>query len=278
MKKFIDAHVHCFPDKLFRAIWNYFINNYWDIKYQMRANEVIEFLMDKGAKNIVVLNYAHRPNISRDMNDWTFQFSRTSDKIIGLGTIHPDDKYFHDEIERILSPDKLDLAGIKLQILVTNFKPNIPKLEFMYEKLIEHDKVLVMHVGTGPAANEHVGIKHLYPVLECYPELKLQIPHLGAFEYQEFFDLAREHDSIYFDTAMMFIDHGLFPDNFIETMSWDDIEEMQDRIMFGSDFPNIPYDYSRALASIAALPVKDAVKDKIFLENAEEFYSIKKKR
>ena len=48
----------------------------------------------------------------------------------------------------------------------------------------------------------------------------------------------------------------------------------QDRVMFGSDFPNIPYDYSVGIQSIMDLPVNDRVKEKIFVKNALTFYSM----
>ncbi|MHA1682148.1 MAG: amidohydrolase family protein [Promethearchaeota archaeon] len=271
---FFDAHVHGFPDGLFDAIWEYFANNYWFIKYRLHSHECIAFLRAAGAMGASILNYAHKPNISRDLNDWSHEFGKSNAGIISFGTIHPGDDYLIDELDRVLSPEMLDLAGLKLQILVTDFDPDSRELDVVYEKLLEHGKILVIHVGTGPAANAHVGISHLVPILERYPGLKLQVPHLGCFEYMDFFHLARDHRNIYFDTAMILVAHNLFSDEFNFDELLDAFLDVQDRIMFGSDFPNIPYDYSLAIQSIIDLPVSDAIREKIFWRNVTKFYDL----
>ncbi|MFX0102019.1 MAG: amidohydrolase family protein [Candidatus Hodarchaeota archaeon] len=273
--KFIDAHVHGFPDKLFDAIWSHFIKNYWNIHIRMYSDEIVRFIENQGGLYLTLLNYAHKPGISRDLNDWSYKFGKSRENVLSFGTIHPDDPYLDEELERVLSPDGLDLKGLKLQILVTDFDPTTKRLDSMYESLIKHGKILVMHVGTGPIANEHVGIDKLRPVLDSYPELNLQIPHLGCFEYDDFLPLALDYPSIYFDTAMVLIDHDLFPVKGAEQdPGIDQLLEIQDHVMFGSDFPNIPYDFSIGIESILQLPVDEPVKEKILFKNALSFYNI----
>nr|MDO8114131.1 amidohydrolase family protein [Candidatus Sigynarchaeota archaeon] len=271
--KFIDAHVHGFPDRLFDAIWTFFTKNYWPV-HKTYADQLGPFLSGKGVTNYTILNYAHKPGISRDMNTWTSEFGKHHPDALCFGTIHPGDAYFREELQRVLARDQLNLRGLKLQILVTDFDPGIQQLDPMYEALVEHGKILVMHVGTGPGANEHVGIKKLRPVLERFPNLKLQIPHLGCFEYMEFFDLVKDYPSIYFDTAMVLVQHLPFPDRFNKETMLDALLEIQDHVMFGSDFPNIPYDYDLSLASIEDLPVDLKVKEKLWWKNAVKFYGL----
>lgn len=274
--RFIDAHVHGFPDKLFDAIWAYFVKNYWNIKERVYSEEVVDFVVKQGATYLSLLNYAHKDGISRKLNDWSNQFGKPRENVLTFGTIHPGDPYLEEELERVLSPFGLDFKGLKLQILVTDFDPATKKLDPMYEALIEHDKILVMHVGTGPIANDHVGFEKFKPVLESYPNLKLQIPHLGCFEYNEFLPLALDYHLVYFDTAMVLIDHDLFPvKGAAQDPTIDQLLEIQDRVMFGSDFPNIPYDYSVSIKSIMELPVDDRVKEKILFKNALSFYNLK---
>lgn len=270
----IDAHVHGFPDPLFDAIWRYFIKNYWPINYKLYADQASRFLIDKGVSRYTILNYAHKPGISREMNDWTYAFGQQHPDALCFGTIHPQDSYLAEEIERVLAADQLDLNGIKLQLLVTDFDPDIRELDPVYEALIHHGKILVMHSGTGPGANEHVGIKKLLPVLERYPDLRLQVPHLGCYEYLEFFDMVKDHSAVYFDTAMVLMHHGIFSDRFDMDTMLDALLDIQDHVMFGSDFPNIPYDYTLALKSIKDLPVDDDVKEKIAWKNAARFYGL----
>ncbi|MBD3350881.1 MAG: amidohydrolase family protein [Candidatus Lokiarchaeota archaeon] len=281
----IDAHVHMFPDNLFDAIWKYFKRNYWDISKEIYSNEIPSFLSQYNVQYHTSLLYAHKPNISRDLNDWVRFISKSYSQIIPFGTIHPEDKYFSEELERILSPDKLDFTGLKLQLMVTDFDPNISRLEEMYEKLLEYDKVLVLHIGNGPTADHcrnkslgmspHVGIKKLRPVLLSYPKLKLQIPHLGATEYGEMFNLAKEYKNIFFDTAMVLIDHKVFPSGLERESMIDDVKGLQNRILFGSDFPNIPYNYSFCLNETLQLDLPIGIIEKILYKNALCHYNLK---
>ncbi len=273
--KFIDAHVHGFPNRLFDAVWEFFRSHYWEIKYPLYSDEIVTYLIERGALYFPLLNYAHKSELSREMNRWSYDFGNKNKNVISFGTIHPEDSYFEEEIEYILSPKGLNLVGLKLQILVTDFNPGIRKLDLMYETLIKYNKILVMHIGTGPGRNKHVGFKNIRPVLERYPNLKLQIPHLGSYENKRFFNLIKDYPLIKFDTAMMLVGHGLFPDELIRA-GLDDLVEIQDHIMFGSDFPNIPYSYDKSIKSILDLPqpITKEIKDKILYKNAIKFYNL----
>ncbi len=285
MKKIIDAHVHGFPNNLFNAVWDYFEKNYWHIRQRYVLDEIVQYLPAQGVEAFTILNYAHKANISRELNNWSHAMGEKYPQIIPFGTIHLKDSYFRSEILRILSPAQLDLNGIKLQLMVTDFDPNEKGLDFMYEKLIQFDKILVLHAGTGPVTDmilnkqldlsKHVGIAKLIPVLERFPNLKIQIPHLGCMETNEFFDLADQYKRVYFDTSMAleFLFENTQFSNQID-LSLDRLIDLQDKIMFGSDFPNIPHPYSKPVLAVENLPLKQEIKDKIYYKNARKFYKI----
>ncbi|MBN2156448.1 MAG: amidohydrolase [Candidatus Lokiarchaeota archaeon] len=284
----IDAHVHGFPNRLFHAIWDYFEKNYWAVQKKLEFEEIVQYLPKFGVSNFTILNYAHMPEISRDLNDWTYSMSKKYPQTIPFGTIHPKDSYFHEEVIRVLSPDHLDFFGLKFQLMVTDFDPNDASLDYMYEKLIEFSKILVMHVGTGPVPdmllnkslkiNSHVGIDKLIPVLERYPKLKLQVPHLGCMETNAFFDLVLDYPQIHFDTSMAleFL-FGESKSQFSQDMelSIDRLVELQDNIIFGSDFPNIPHAYSTSLNAIKQLRLTQEIRNKFLYKNAQKFYNLK---
>ncbi|MHA1476366.1 MAG: amidohydrolase family protein [Promethearchaeota archaeon] len=285
VQKIIDAHVHGFPNNLFNAIWDYFEKNYWPIQQRFYLDEIAQYLPSQGVEAFTILNYAHKPNISGDLNNWSHTMGKKYPQIIPFGTIHPKDSHFRTEILRILSPAQLDLNGIKLQLMVTDFDPNEKGLDFMYEKLIQFDKILVLHAGTGPVTDmilnkqlelsKHVGIAKLIPVLERFPNLKIQIPHLGCMETNEFFDLATQYKRVYFDTSMAL--EFLFENTRFSKqvdLSLDRLINLQDKIMFGSDFPNISHPYSKPVLAVENLPIKQEIKDKIYYKNARIFYKI----
>ncbi|MHA1339773.1 MAG: amidohydrolase family protein [Promethearchaeota archaeon] len=287
MDKIIDSHVHLFPNKLFNAIWDYFEKNYWNIYKRIYSSEFSNYLGQFNVERYTSLLYAHKPNISYDLNNWIAGISKSDFKIIPFGTIHPDDSYFEKELERILNPKKLDFKGIKIQLMVTDFDPNIPKLDIMYENLEKYDKILVIHAGKGPTPeycrnkslkmSPHVGIEKIYPILERFPNLKLQIPHIGAIEYDEMFELAQDYKNVYLDTAMMLIPHNIFPCGLENENMIDKIIELQNKILFGSDFPNIPYSYEfciKEMQNLQKLGLNEKILKKIMYKNAESFYML----
>ncbi len=286
-EQIIDTHVHGFPDRLFDAIWEYFEKNYWHNEVNLHFDEIVQFLPKQGVNAFTILNYAHKPNISRDLNNWTHSMGKKYSQTIPFGCIHPRDSYFQEEVVRVLSPDQLDLYGFKFQLMVTDFDPDEKTLDYMYEQLIEYNKILVFHVGTGPVTDmllnkdlkpsPHVGIEKLIPILETFPKLKLQIPHLGCMEINAFFDLVADYPQIYFDTSMAL--EFLFGERkgqfSVEVdLSIDRIVELQDNFMFGSDFPNIPHPYSTPLDAVQNLPLNQLIKDKILYKNALKFYTL----
>jgi uncharacterized protein len=78
------------------------------------------------------------------------------------------------------------------------------------------------------------------------------IAHLGAPEYDEFLDLTRRYPGVHLDTTMAFTD-------FMERLApfpvalRPRLAATADRILLGSDFPNIPYRYLHQLQALARL-------------------------
>ncbi|MHA1820007.1 MAG: hypothetical protein ACTSU2_03650 [Promethearchaeota archaeon] len=87
----IDAHVHFFPQRLFNAIWNYFEKNYWRIHERTYADESSEILGEFGVSHYTSLLYAHKKDISRDLNNYISTMAKKDPHIIPFGTIHPED-------------------------------------------------------------------------------------------------------------------------------------------------------------------------------------------
>jgi predicted TIM-barrel fold metal-dependent hydrolase len=89
-------------------------------------------------------------------------------------------------------------------------------------------------------------------VLARHPRLIAIIAHLGAPEYADFLGLAERYPGVHLDTTMAFTDFleriapfpvGLRPQ----------LADTGDRILLGTDFPNIPYSYLHQLQALARL-------------------------
>ena len=78
------------------------------------------------------------------------------------------------------------------------------------------------------------------------------VAHLGAPEYGEFLDLAADYPRVHLDTTMAFTGFmerlAPFPAALLPRLA-----HAGDRILLGSDFPNIPYPYLHQLEALARL-------------------------
>ncbi len=239
--------------------------------------------MEFNVRHLIVLNYAHKRGTANFLNDWTYNFCSTFKNgrtAIPFGTIHPDDEDCITETERILG--SFNFAGIKLQLMVTSFHLSDKRMLPVYEKIIDFKRFLLVHIGTGPNhSNYHpnktlkcpyVGIKYLRPFLEQYPELKIIVPHLGAMEFDEMWTLVEDFPNLYFDTAMIGVDKNPAFSNPLKDVTNQELQKLADRILFGSDFPNIPYAYQNAIESWLDRRMSLSFYKKLFFENAQRLF------
>jgi predicted TIM-barrel fold metal-dependent hydrolase len=74
-------------------------------------------------------------------------------------------------------------------------------------------------------------------------------------QYQEFFDLLERYPNLYLDTTMtlaaFFKSFG--DDEPLVEMMRSMLLKYSDRVLYGTDWPNIPYDWCRELANLVSL-------------------------
>jgi uncharacterized protein len=273
----IDMHAHFFPERLFASIWEWFGDHYWYINYKQSPEGLAETLRGFGVSRFVTYNYAHKAGMAAELNRWTADFARREKGALPFATVMPQDPGNIEMLERLFDED--GFLGIKLQPLVSDFYLCDERMLDVYRLLLERGKVLVVHAGTAPVANEYVGAQYFEPVLRQMPDLKVIVAHMGAFEFDRFFAMAREYPNVYLDTSVNFIDPQLIS-GLVAAMKFPPLEvpadfdpaellELQDRLLFGSDFPNIPYSYSDCIDSILSLDMGAEFNRKVFFENAE---------
>lgn len=86
----IDAHVHVFPERIARAVWAWFDEYGWPIRYKLLADDVITHLLTRGVSHLVLLHYAHKPGIARSMNAFVAELvKKHGSRVTGLATVHP---------------------------------------------------------------------------------------------------------------------------------------------------------------------------------------------
>ncbi len=271
MSIIIDSHVHLFPDRLFNAIWEWFEKHGWSVRYKIYAEEIVNRLKEQGVERFVLLNYSHKPGMSESLNAWTHEFSRRHPEIIPFGAIHPEEKDVGGLLDRCFG--EYGFRGLKFHCHVTGIRPDDDRMTPIYEKLLQHDRILTLHSGMGPSLGGYKettrsisGVSYTRRMLQKFPGLKVIVPHLGADEFHEFFDLMEEYPNLWMDTTMVVA--GFFP----VQIPWDKIEKFSDRILYGSDFPNIPYEMMTEVRAIQASPLSPSAKEKILHGNASRLF------
>ena len=280
-KKYIDMHSHFFPPQIFRAIWNFFETTDekgnvkgWPIKYKLTTEKLVKFLESKNVAAFTTYNYAHSIGVADFINEWTKGFVDNHKNAIPFGCVWPDDKDRNDYILKLF--DEYNFLGIKVQPLVQNFYPNDERMLDIYKLIVDRGKWLTIHAGTAPYTNKYLGYDTFIKLIENFPNMNIIVAHLGTYEYTKFFKLLDKYENLYLDTAMVYIPNYIFEKWRIEVdlPKPEELLQYQDRILFGSDFPNIPYDYELSTRNLFELNLPKSFYNKIFYSNAEKLFNI----
>jgi predicted TIM-barrel fold metal-dependent hydrolase len=268
----IDAHVHLFPDNLFASIWKWFDKFGWPIRYRFGSPEAIEFLLSRGVSRIVGLHYAHKPGVARELNSYMAKLCRGFPQLTGMATVFPGE----EKARQILTEAfDMGLSGVKLHCHVQCFEVLGSAMHEIYMLCQEFDKPLIMHVGREPKSPAYpcypyalCSADKLEQVIKAYPGLRICVPHLGADEFDRYRRLLDNYDNLWLDTTMTLADYLPFE-------NVPDLAKIRpDRLIFGSDFPNLPYAWDRELKRIARLNLTAERLKKLLGQNAAEFYAI----
>ncbi|MCK4238466.1 MAG: amidohydrolase family protein, partial [Candidatus Lokiarchaeota archaeon] len=82
-------------------------------------------------------------------------------------------------------------------------------------------------------------------------------------------------ENMYLDTTMIYIRDNIFPERKIKRPKPEVLLSYQDRILFGSDFPNIPYSYENSLLGLLDLDLSRNFYKDIFYKNAKKLFNLK---
>jgi len=258
----VDFHVHLFPDRLFEAIWKHFVADYgWSVLHRLYWRECVAYLRERGVGPIVYSNYAHRPGIAKGLNDWNLTVLEETSDLYCYAAYHPGDADALAMAASLLEHPRI--LGFKLQLLVQQFTPHDERLFPLYELVMAKGKRLLLHTGTGPVGNEFVGIVPFRKLMARYPELPAIVAHMGALEYRAFGELLADHPGIFLDTAFAFLP-GL---GAVCDLGAEFLEKHRERILYGSDFPNILFPREDEIDALLGLNLSQAFYDSVFRDN-----------
>lgn len=267
----VDAHVHLFPDGVFEAIWRWFTSHGWPIRYPLKTPEVIAFQKERGVSGIIGLAYSHKPGMARALNAYMAEVAKADPFVTGLGTVLPGEP---DAVAIVEEAFALGLSGIKLHCHVQCFAPDDDVMEGIYDACARHQKPLVMHAGREPKSHAYKCDPYLLcsaertkRVLSNHPGLTLCVPHLGADEFDPYLALLEQHDNLWLDTTMMLADYfPLRPSPLFFARP--------ERILYGTDFPNLPYAWDRELHRLESHGVREHDLPAVLGANAMRLYGL----
>ncbi len=263
-EKIIDFHTHLFPDRLFKAIRDYFSKTYSvDLICDFDYRGCIDFLRQNNVREIVYSTYAHKEGIAEELNRWNLKILEENPDIYCFGAFHPGDEHDPEFMEEFLSHPRV--LGYKLHLLVQRFYPHDRRLYPLYETIVDKTKRILLHAGTGPIPNEYVGYDSFMKVLRKFPELGVNVAHLGGLEYRKFFELLDEYPNIYLDTAFVFL-----PDlPWTYNLGPEYLEKYQDRLLYGSDFPFLSIPREVEIEALVKYNLSPEFYRKVFYENGK---------
>jgi predicted TIM-barrel fold metal-dependent hydrolase len=268
----IDAHVHLFPDRVFDAIHRWFEAYGWPIRYPFHTPEVLSFLFARGVSRVIALAYAHKPGMARALNAYMAEVCRHEPRVTGLATVLPGEPGARAILEEAFA---LGLSGVKLHCHVQCFSPDDAALHELYEACVAANRPVVIHAGREPTSSAYkcdphalCSVERIERVITDYPGLRVVVPHLGADEYDGYTRLLERHDNLWLDTTMAIA--GYLPGENPIRM----IEARPSRIMYGTDFPNLPYAWDREVKKIQGHDLSEETRALVLGGTARALFAI----
>jgi hypothetical protein len=266
-----DVHVHFMAPEILAKVWAYFdsvgplIGRPWPITYRGSDEERVERLRRMRVRWFSALSYAHKPGIAPFMNDWSRGFAARTPDSLWSATFYP-------EPEAAVYVPMLIADGVevfKAHLQVGNFAADDLFLDPVWAAIEDAGTPVVLHAGSGPAPGDHTGPASVESVLKRFPGLRLIIAHLGTPEVEEFLDLADRFEELRLDLTMAFT--GWFGEALPDRLP-SRLRDLQSRLLFGSDFPNIPYAYAHQVGSLVRLdPGEEWLRDVLWSNGAALF-------
>lgn len=271
----IDVHTHFMPRRVLDKVWAYFdsagpmIGREWPIAYRAEEGTRVDTLRSFGVLAYSSMLYPHKPGMAQWLNSWAADFAAEHPDCLHTSTFYPEPgagDYVRTAID----------AGtrvFKSHVQVGEYSPIDPLLDDVWGAIDDAQTPVVIHCGSGPASGTFTGPEPIETLMSRFPTLPLIVAHMGTPEYAEFLSLAERFENIRLDTTMSFTDFSEqdapYPRDLLPHVA-----DLGDKILFGSDFPNIPYGYTHAVDAVLRLDLGDDWSRRVLHDNAASLFEI----
>jgi hypothetical protein len=249
----VDVHAHFMPPNVLDKVWKYFedgreAGQAWPVAYRQPEPERVALLRAFGVRRFGALSYPHKPGMAAWLNSWAADFAARTPDALHSATFYPEPGAGEYVAAAIGAGARL----FKAHLQVGGYDPRDELLGPVWGTLAEAGVPVIVHCGSGPTPGRYTGPGPISEVVAGHPRLTVIVAHLGAPEYLDFFDLMQRHAGVYLDTTMAFT-------SFFERLMPFPAElrprlaGAADRILLGTDFPNIPHPYLTQLLALGRL-------------------------
>jgi predicted TIM-barrel fold metal-dependent hydrolase len=263
------------PERVLRKVWEYFdavgpmTGIEWGITYRHEEDERVALLRQFGVRAFTAMLYPHKAGMAAWLNEWAAGFAARTPDCLHTATLFPEEGV----AEYVRAAVEAGARVFKSHVQVGAYDPTHELLDPVWGMLAEAGVPVVMHCGSGPAPGKHTGPEPVGRLLARHPRLPLVVAHMGMPEYTDFLDLAERYPEVRLDTTMAFTDFSerLSP---FPAREFGRLADLGDRILLGSDFPNIPYPYVHQLDALERLGLGDEWLRGVCYENGARLFGL----
>lgn len=182
------------------------------------------------------------------------------------------------ELER--ASNQLGMIGVKFHQAMQSFYPNDRRIYPIYEKCAELKLAVLFHTGIHAFGSGMSGgggfrldctrpIPYIDDVAADFPDLTIICAHPGWPWHEELISMLLHKGNVFGDLS------GWAPRYFPESTVREMKGRLQDKLMFGSDYPSL--NPKRWLDEFEAMGCSSEVRDKILFKNAKRILNLKTK-
>lgn len=243
--RIVDAHTHLFPERLAAAIRAFFVQRIsGDIfHYPFHWPAARAVLVEAGVGRCWSLPYVRKPGSASALNRWMAE-TFGSDPFVEPGaTVHPG-----DDVARVADEalGTLGLRLFKLHCAVGDYPLTDRRLDPLWARVSGSGTPVVVHLGHASEGTTTAGeLGDLDTVAGRWPRARIILAHCAAPAVDGGLALLRRHPNLHADlTPVVFDVAPLRPGALVG---------LEDRILFGSDVPNVVVRVEEAMAAVRAL-------------------------
>lgn len=231
----VDSHVHLMPPRLARAIRRFFEQHIGDqLVYSGTAIEVLDRHRADGVSAVWNLPYAHKAGMANELNagmaEVTETYGEHAVQIVTGCTVHIDDDSPGDTVRR--AHEHYGARVLKLHCSVGNYDADDVRLDPVYVAAGEVEMPVVVHVGHDVSGHTH---DHELATIDVaatrHPGTTIIVAHCGHYGHAETLELMDKHPNLWADLTPVVFERP--------ALSADDFARFGDRLLLGTDAPNV---------------------------------------